>query len=137
MLSWTFGAGVLTGILASVAALGVWRARARLAMRLPLRNPALLTAAGVVLFAVAAAVLYFGLETHRGARMAAVAPASAPGAAAATSMQQAVAGLESRLAAGGGSPDDWELLAKAYDFLGRTEDARRARAHILEAALPP
>jgi cytochrome c-type biogenesis protein CcmH len=136
MLSWTFGAGVLTGILASVAALGAWRARARLAMRVPLRHPALLAVAGVALFAVAAAVLYVGLETHRG--VAALLPASAPGAAAtATPMQQAVAGLESRLATGGGSPDDWELLAKAYDFLGRPEDARRARAHILQGGAAP
>lgn len=136
MLSWTFGAGVLTGILASLAAFGAWRTRAHLAMRVPLRRPALLAAAGVALFAVAAAVLYFGLQTHRG--VAALAPASAPGAAAtATPMQQAVAGLESRLATGGGSPDDWELLAKAYDFLGRPEDARRARAHILQGGAAP
>jgi cytochrome c-type biogenesis protein CcmH len=136
MLSWTFGAGVLTGILASLAALGAWRARARLAMRVPLRHPALLAAAGVALFAVAAAVLYFGLKTHRG--VTALAPASAPGAmAAATPMQQAVAGLESQLATGGGSPDDWELLAKAYDFLGRPEDAGRARAHILGGGAAP
>ncbi len=138
MLSWTFGAGVLTGILASLAALGAWRARARLAKRVPLRHPALLTAAGVAVFAIAAAVLYFGLKTHRGTPTAALTAASASGAAAtATPMQQAVAGLESRLATGGGSPDDWELLAKAYDFLGRSEDARRARAHILGGAAAP
>jgi cytochrome c-type biogenesis protein CcmH len=137
MLSWTFGAGVLTGILASLAALGAWRARARLAVRVPLRHPALLAAAGVVLFAVAATVLYVGLKTHRGVAAVAPAGASAPGATAATPMQQAVAGLESRLATGGGSPDDWELLAKAYDFLGRPEDAGRARAHILGGGAAP
>jgi cytochrome c-type biogenesis protein CcmH len=137
MLSWTFGAGALTGILASLAAFGIWRARTRLALRVPLRHPALLAAAGVALFAVAATVLYVGLETHRGGAAVAPASASASGAAAATPMQQAVAGLESRLAAGGGSPDDWELLAKAYDFLGRPEDARRARAHILGGGAAP
>jgi cytochrome c-type biogenesis protein CcmH len=44
-------------------------------------------------------------------------------------MQEAVAGLEARLARGGGSPADWSLLAQAYDFLGRTDDARRARTN--------
>jgi cytochrome c-type biogenesis protein CcmH len=43
-------------------------------------------------------------------------------------MQDAVAGLEARLARDGGSPADWSLLAQAYDFMGRPDDARRARA---------
>jgi hypothetical protein len=43
------------------------------------------------------------------------------------SMQGAVAGLERRLAAKGGSDADWELLAKSYEFLGRTSDAAQAR----------
>jgi len=44
-------------------------------------------------------------------------------------MEEATARLEARLTRGGGSPQDWQLLAQSYDFLGRTEDARRARAH--------
>jgi len=48
----------------------------------------------------------------------------------AKSMETAVAGLEARLARGGGTEADWTLLAKAYDFLGRPEDARRARQRI-------
>jgi hypothetical protein len=50
---------------------------------------------------------------------------------AASSMESAVAALEGRLAKGGGSPDDWELLAKSYEFLGRPADAAAARAHQL------
>lgn len=46
-------------------------------------------------------------------------------------MQGAIAGLEARLARQGGSDADWELLAKAYEFLGRSEDAGRARAHVV------
>jgi cytochrome c-type biogenesis protein CcmH len=46
-------------------------------------------------------------------------------------MQAAVAGLEARLARGGGSDADWTLLAQAYDYLGRSEDAARARAHTV------
>jgi len=43
-------------------------------------------------------------------------------------MDAEVAGLEARLARQGGTPADWSLLAQAYDFLGRPEDAKRARA---------
>jgi cytochrome c-type biogenesis protein CcmH len=49
-------------------------------------------------------------------------------------MQAAIAGLEARLARGGGSDADWELLAKAYEFLGRNDDAQRARSHIVSAS---
>ncbi len=49
------------------------------------------------------------------------------------SMQGAVAGLERRLAAKGGSDADWELLAKSYEFLGRTSDAAQARNKHLPA----
>jgi cytochrome c-type biogenesis protein CcmH/NrfG len=43
-------------------------------------------------------------------------------------MEAEVAALEARLSRDGGTADDWTLLAKAYDFLGRPDDARRARA---------
>jgi hypothetical protein len=52
---------------------------------------------------------------------------------AAGSMDSAIAGLERRLAAGGGSDGDWELLAKSYEFLGRTDDAAAARRKQLPA----
>jgi len=64
--------------------------------------------------------------------------ANVPGGAAnpaarssAGSMSSAIATLESRLAKGGGSTDDWELLAKSFEFLGRPQDASQARAHQL------
>ena len=44
-------------------------------------------------------------------------------------MDSAIESLEARLAKGGGSADDWELLAKAFEFLGRPVDAAKARAH--------
>lgn len=49
----------------------------------------------------------------------------------ASSMGSAIASLEARLAKGGGSADDWELLAKSYEFLGRPGDASKARARQL------
>jgi cytochrome c-type biogenesis protein CcmH len=55
---------------------------------------------------------------------------SAPKAAAG-SMSNAIASLEARLAKGSGSADDWELLAKSYEFLGRPADAGKARARQL------
>jgi hypothetical protein len=51
----------------------------------------------------------------------------------ASSMEIAVANLESRLAKGGGTADDWELLAKSYEFMGRSADAATARARRLPA----
>ena len=72
-----------------------------------------------------AAALGSGLGSEGGA-------GSAP--ARAGSMDAAIAALQGRLARSGGSDDDWELLAKSYDFLGRAQDAARARAHQLPAA---
>jgi hypothetical protein len=51
--------------------------------------------------------------------------------AAASPMNRAIASLQARLAKGGGSADDWELLAKSYEFLGRPAEAGKARAHQL------
>jgi hypothetical protein len=59
---------------------------------------------------------------------AAASPAAKPGAG---SMDSAIAALEARLAKGGGTPDDWELLAKSFEFLGRPADAAKARAKQL------
>jgi hypothetical protein len=38
--------------------------------------------------------------------------------------------LATRLATKGGSDSDWNLLAESYDYLGRSADAKAARAHI-------
>ncbi len=59
------------------------------------------------------------------------AAAAPPAKAGASSMDSAVANLEARLSKGGGSADDWELLAKSFEFLGRPADAAKARAHQL------
>src|SRR6478752_2153273 len=44
--------------------------------------------------------------------------------------------LAPRLARGEGSDADWTLLAQAYEFLGRPEDAQRARQHVAGPAAP-
>ena len=65
---------------------------------------------------------------------------AAPGAAAAPSaepMDQAASRLAARLNRQGGTAADWNLLAQAYDFLGRPADARRARARAAQADAGP
>lgn len=39
--------------------------------------------------------------------------------------------LAQRLATQGGSDADWSLLAQSYDYMGRTEDAKAARKHLV------
>jgi len=64
------------------------------------------------------------------------ATASSAPRSSAGSMSAAIASLEARLAKGGGSADDWELLAKSFEFLGRPEDASKARARQLPPLSP-
>lgn len=47
------------------------------------------------------------------------------------SMDGAIAALEQRLAKGGGSDADWELLARSYEFVQRPEAAAAARGRRL------
>jgi hypothetical protein len=57
--------------------------------------------------------------------------AAAPAQGRAGSMDEMLAQLEARLASQGGSDADWELLAQTYEFVGRGDDAKLARAHHL------
>jgi hypothetical protein len=41
--------------------------------------------------------------------------------------------LAARLAATGGSDNDWKLLAESYEYMGRTAEAQAAKAHIASA----
>jgi cytochrome c-type biogenesis protein CcmH len=133
-----FLAGLVIGILTCWLAPRLWpRARALM----PARNAYLIAGGLIVAFAAAAALLQVALSSRRtvGDDAAhAIAPA-APGTAApaAQSMDAAIARLETRLARGGGSDADWELLAKAYEFLGRSDDAKRARAHVVTPSASP
>jgi cytochrome c-type biogenesis protein CcmH len=64
----------------------------------------------------------------------AAAPAVNGTNAAAGSMNAAVASLRARLSKASGGADDWELLAKSYEFLGKPDEARQARARKLPPA---
>jgi len=134
-----FTGGLLTGVLAAALAALVWR-RARPALA---RVRYLFIAGLLVSFALAAGALYLSIGMRAttpgaagGANGAARAQSDAPpgGSAPGRSMELEVSALEARLARGGGSEADWTLLAQAYEFLGRPEDARRARAHTTGAA---
>jgi cytochrome c-type biogenesis protein CcmH len=99
-------------------------------------RPPLIVAGGlIVAFAVAAAIFHFAISSRRtqsdNAHVAATPGSTATAPGPAQSMADAVTSLEARLARQGGTDADWELLAKAYDFLGRADDAKRARAHVV------
>jgi hypothetical protein len=100
-----------------------------LALYLMLGSPQLNDSDAVAAGAAAPASAGAGVMTGAAAGGAGTAtPTPGPG-----SMDSAVAGLERRLAAGGGSDGDWELLAKSYEFLGRPDDAAAARRKQLPA----
>jgi len=42
--------------------------------------------------------------------------------------------LAARLATKGGSDSEWKLLAESYDYMGQTDQAKAARAHIASGA---
>jgi cytochrome c-type biogenesis protein CcmH len=61
---------------------------------------------------------------------ASVHPGMSAPVAKAQSMEVATAALQSRLDQHGGTPEEWQLLAQSYDFLGRSKEADAARAHV-------
>jgi hypothetical protein len=69
--------------------------------------------------------------------LGAIGVAGAKSGSGAESMDAAIASLQARLAKDGGSADDWELLAKSYDFEGRPEAASKARSHLIPVASMP
>jgi cytochrome c-type biogenesis protein CcmH len=125
-------AGILVGAAASWIAPPLWRRASTLARG---RKSYVLAGGFIASFALVTGILYLTIGSRHsperpamsGAAPAAAASASGSGGTA-KSMQDEVASLEARLAREGGSPADWSLLAQAYDFLGRPDDAQRARA---------
>ncbi len=132
------------GVAASLVAIPLWRSALTLTRG---RTRYGLAAALVAAFAGAAAIIYVAIGSRHsvasrpaGAVMVGPAAASAAGASAqsgasAKSMEAEVTALEARLSRDGGTADDWTLLAKAYDVVGRPDDARRARARATSPGL--
>ena len=134
MVLFSFFAGLLAGVAATLFGPRLWRTASALA---PGRVRYQLIAGAVASFALIAGIIYVtigsrhapGHQTVSGAAPAAMGTANAGSPSGpAKSMQDAVAGLEARLAKDGGSAGDWTLLAQAYEFMGRPDDAKRARA---------
>jgi cytochrome c-type biogenesis protein CcmH/NrfG len=72
---------------------------------------------------------------HVAAQMPPSQPVQASGsatsaAASAGSLDDVTRKLATRLAANGGTDNDWQLLAESYEYMGRTSDAKAARAHL-------
>ncbi|MDB6091064.1 MAG: hypothetical protein JWN85_3848 [Gammaproteobacteria bacterium] len=135
-----FIAGVLAGVTAALIAVPLWRVSVGTLQRRPLRYA--IAAGAVVVFAASAALVYVAIGSPHALDTAAHAalPPAHPGAAQGTSaqaaaggkalsMETATAGLAARLTRDGGSASDWLLLAQSYEFLGRADDAKRAREH--------
>jgi cytochrome c-type biogenesis protein CcmH/NrfG len=138
MSAYSFLAGLLSGI---AVALAVWLGRRYGAtlQRISLRQTSLIAAGAVATFAIAATIIYLTITHPRTGGVAQVSP-TAPhpgvggsGSDQAQSMEAATAGLAARLARDGGTDEQWELLARSYDFLGRPEEARQAREHETQA----
>lgn len=134
MVSSSFIAGALTGVAASFIAVRLWRSAELLQRRVRYVSA---VAALVAAVALAAGIIYLAAGAPRTRVDQPTAnPATADGAPA-KSMQVEVAGLEARLARDGGSDADWTLLAQSYEFLGRPEDAGRARTHLVSTTVTP
>ena len=136
-----FLVGLLTGVTAAAVAMPLWRASRQLVLRPSVRWA--LVGGGVTAFAATAVALYLLLGSPGHINKAAQTAAQTPGttgmpapAGKVLSMEAATSQLAERLERQGGNDKDWQLLAQAYDFVGRTEDAQRARSHV-SAALPP
>ena len=123
-----FVAGMITGIAVTLLALPLWRAGV-----LNVRNPAVrYTLAMGVIVLLGSSILMVFLRTGTAKPGVAAQPTAARSA---PSMESAAAGLAERLHKNGGSREDWLLLARSYDFMGRTAEANEARAHAATAEL--
>ena len=83
-----------------------------------------------VLASLAGMALLHGTPQATTAAPEAVHPGIGAPATKAESMEVATAALQSRLDQNDGTPEEWQLLAQSYDFLGRTQRADAARAHV-------
>ncbi|MBV8805979.1 MAG: hypothetical protein JO042_13055 [Sinobacteraceae bacterium] len=137
-----FISGVLAGVTGTLIAIPLWR-KSALAGARPSARYILAGGALVAVFAVSAGVLYLGVSSRgsgsldKGNFSAAPLKSLAQSNGKAQSMEAATAGLEARLAREGGTPEEWQLLARSYDFLGKPDEAKRARARAAAGGTQP
>jgi hypothetical protein len=144
--SFWFLAGALVTIAIMVTVRAWLRERPVQAVRAAIPTFAVPIAAALALVGVALGV-YFLLgspdsiaSTHGTGSATQVANASpsqqqmGQSSASAGSLDDVTQKLAARLAAKGGSDSEWKLLAESYDYMGRTAEAKAARAHVASAA---
>ena len=143
--SFWFLAGVLVAVAIMVTVRAWLRERPALGETPPeggVKRPAIPSfavplAAGLALVGVALGI-YFMLGSPDSIAAAHASAAPQPShdqpAANAGSLDDVTNKLAARLAAQGGSDNDWQLLAESYEYLGRTDDAKAARAHVASVA---
>lgn len=117
-LFWS-ASGFMAGVAVTLLAMHLWRANEQLW--------AVATAALML-------VLCFGIYYWVGGSSSETPPAAHPTAdnAAPGSMEEAANKLATKLAGGAGSDEDWNLLARTYEFLGDAEAAQLAGKHQLK-----
>ena len=140
--SFWFLAGVLVSVAIMLSVRAWLRARPALAGRFALPSFAVPIGAALALIGVALGV-YFLLGSPDSITASPHAAASADSSqpmqmgqssAAAGSLDDVTNKLAARLAGSGGTDSEWKLLAESYEYMGRTAEAKNARAHIASAA---
>jgi hypothetical protein len=146
--SFWFLAGALVTFAIMVSVRAWLRERPAQAVRSAIPPFAVPIAAALALIGVALGIYFLlgspdsiasahGAASERGSATQ-MASASTPqqqsGQANAGSLDDVTQKLAARLAAKGGSDSEWKLLAESYDYMGRTAEAKAARAHIASGA---
>lgn len=147
--SFWFLAGALVSVAIMVTVRAWLRERPAPAVRPAIPSFAVPIAAALALIGVALGIYFLlgspdslasahGAASERGstAQVTSAGPSQqmAQSSAAAGSLEDVTRKLAARLATKGGSDSEWKLLAESYDYMGRTADAKAARAHIASAA---
>ena len=145
--SFWFLAGALVAVAIMVTVRAWLRERPAQAVRSAIPPFAVPIAAGLALIGVALGIYFLlgspdsiasahGAASGRGSatQMASASTSQQQsGQASAGSLDDVTQKLAARLAAKGGSDNEWKLLAESYDYMGRTAEAKAARAHIASA----
>jgi cytochrome c-type biogenesis protein CcmH/NrfG len=137
----SFIAGMITGIVVTLVAshlrrTGAFHARGRaLGFTLALGAMVLL-GSSILMFSMRTSAPNPGAAPENAVQqpMHPLMPTPAAGKSA-PSIESAAAGLAERLHKSGGTREDWMLLARSYDFMGRRAEADEARAQAALAEM--
>jgi hypothetical protein len=136
--SFWFLAGALVTVAIMVTARAWLRERPALAGRSTIPSFAIPIAAALALIGVALGIYFLlgspdSIASSHAVASAAPAQQMSQSSATAGSLDDVTSKLAARLATEGGSDNDWKLLAESYEYMGRTAEAKAAKAHIASA----